>query len=393
MPIINRIAEYHDEMTAWRRELHQHPEIAFNEIWTSDFIAERLKEFGVDEIHRGIAKTGIVAVIKGQEDNGKGIGLRADMDALPIEEENDIEYKSRNPGLMHACGHDGHSTMLLGAAKYLAETRNFDGTVHLIFQPAEEVEGGAEIMVKEGLFERFKIDSVYGVHNRPGMEVGKMCMRSGPTMAGFDLFDINIQGYGAHGARPQASIDPIVVQAHIVTALQTIASRTVDPLEGVVVSVTQVSSGNNYNVIPDTAHLGGTVRCFSKEVQDTTEETMRRLCENIGTAFGAKITVNYERRYPPLHNRSDQIDLVASIAADVVGADNVDTDSAAIMASEDFSFMLQERPGCFVNLGNGVGSVGGCTVHNPGYDFNDAALPYGATYWARLVETLMEREA
>lgn len=391
MPIVNRIAEFHEEMTRWRREMHSHPETAFEEEWTSDFIAQRLAEIGVDRIERGIAKTGIVATIEGNGDSGRAIGLRADFDALDITETTGRPWASTNPGKMHACGHDGHTAMLLGAAKYLAETRNFDGTAVLIFQPAEENEGGGRVMVEEGLFERFPVDAVYGMHNRPGLPIGKMCMRAGPAMAGFDIFEITIHGYGGHAARPHTTVDPVIVQAHIVQALQTIASRSTDPLESVVVSITQVHGGDTWNVIPEKVVLRGTVRAFKPEVQDRTEAVMARLCRNVATAFDARVDVHYERRYPPLSNDADHIDLCADMARDLVGAENVDTDPAPVMGSEDFAFMLNERPGAYVNLGNGTGEDGGVMVHNPGYDFNDAALPWGASFWARLIESRLAR--
>ena len=391
MPIINRIAEFQDEMTGWRRALHQHPETAFEEVWTSDFIAERLAEIGVDSVERGIAKTGIVATIKGQGSSERSIGLRADFDALDILEDTGKDWASKIPGKMHACGHDGHTTMLLGAAKYLTETRNFDGTAVLIFQPAEENEGGGGLMVEEGLFKRYPVDAVYGMHNRPGLEVGKMVMRAGPTMAGFDIFEITIHGYGGHAARPQATVDPVIVQAHIVTALQTIASRTLNPLDSVVVSVTQVHGGDAYNIIPQTVELRGTVRAFSSEVQDETETSMRRICASVAEAFKARVDVHYERRYPPLHNHGEHMEKCAAVARDLLGEEAVDTNQPPIMASEDFAFMLNEVPGAFVNLGNGVEGSGAVPVHNPGYDFNDEALSYGASYWAKLVETELAR--
>jgi len=391
MPVINRIADFHAEMTEWRRELHRHPETAFEEKWTSKFVADRLESFGL-EVHRGIAGTGVVGVLRGRSDNGRAIGLRADMDALDIQEANDLPYRSEVPGKMHACGHDGHTAMLLGAARYMSETRNFDGTVHFIFQPAEENEGGGRVMVEEGLFERFPVDAVYGMHNRPGLEVGKIQMRPGPMMAGFDIFEITVEGYGTHAARPHQGIDPIVVQAQIVNALQTIPSRTVDPTKSVVLSITQVHGGDTWNVIPTKVVLRGTVRTFEPEVQDQTEAAMRRLCESIAAAYGARVEVLYERRYPSTVNDPDHVAICAAVAAEVVGKGNVDTNAPQVMGSEDFSFMLNERPGCYINIGNGgFGQPGGTVVHNPRYDFNDAALPYGATFWARLVETVLSR--
>ena len=391
MPIINRIAEFHADMTEWRRLLHSHPETAFEEVWTSAFVAAKLEEFGI-EVHTGIAKTGIVGVIKGRTDTGgHSIGLRADMDALDIHEANETDYASTIPGKMHACGHDGHTTMLLGAAKYLAETRNFDGTVYLIFQPAEENEGGGRAMVEEGLFRRFPCDSVFGMHNRPGMPIGRMAMRAGPMMAGFDIFEITIEGYGTHAARPHEGIDPIVIQAQIVMALQTIASRTTDPMQQVVLSITQVHGGDTWNVIPPRVVLRGTVRAFKREVQDQTEASLRRLSEAIAAGNGATASVRYERRYPSTVNDAHQTEVAASVAEELVGAENVERNPTPVMGSEDFSFMLNERPGCYLNIGNGVGEAGGIVVHNPRYDFNDAALPYGASFWSRLVERVLPR--
>jgi amidohydrolase len=391
MPIINRIADLQDEMTVWRQDLHAHPETAFEEVWTSDYIAEKLETFGLDEIHRGIAKTGIVAVLR-NGNSDKSIALRADMDALDIFEANDIPYKSQIPGKMHACGHDGHSTMLMGAAKYLAESRNFDGTIYFIFQPAEENEGGGRVMVEEGLFERFPAQAVYGMHNAPGLPVGQMAMRSGPSMAGYDIFEIEIEGYGSHAARPNQGVDPVVVQAQIVMGLQTIASRNVNPIESVVLSITQVHGGDTYNVIPQTVKLCGTVRCFKPEIQDQTEARMRTICESIATAHDATAKVHYERRYPPTVNDEAHMEICATVGRNLLGDDKVATDAPQGMGSEDFSFMLNEKPGCYIRLGNGeVGDTGGVVVHNPRYDFNDAALPFGASYWAMLVEQELAR--
>jgi amidohydrolase len=391
MPIINRIGEYQDEMTEWRRTLHQHPETAFEEVWTSGYIAERLETLGLDEIHRGIAKTGIVAVLR-NGDSKRSIAIRADMDALDIHEANDVPYRSQNPGKMHACGHDGHSTMLLGAAKYLAETKNFDGTIYFIFQPAEENEGGGRVMVEEGLFERFPADAVYGMHNAPGLPVGEMAMRAGPSMAGYDIFEIDIEGYGSHAARPNQGVDPVIVQAQIVMGLQTIASRNVNPIESVVLSITQVHCGDTYNVIPQTVKLCGTVRCFKSEIQDQTEQRMRTICESIAAAHNAKATVHYERRYPPTVNDKQHMERCADVARTLCGFDKVITDAPQGMGSEDFSFMLNEKPGCYVRMGNGsVGEHDGVVVHNPQYDFNDEALSYGASYWAMLVEKELAR--
>lgn len=393
MPVNNRIADLADEMTEWRQEMHKHPETAFEEVWTSAYIKERLDSFGMDEIHTGIAKTGIVAVLRGQGDSDRAIGIRADFDALDIFELNDLPYKSQNPGKMHACGHDGHTAMLLGAAKYMAETRNFDGTVYFIFQPAEENEGGGRVMVEGGLFERFPMEAVYGMHNSPGLPVGKISMGPGPMMAGYDIFEITIDGYGTHAARPHQGVDPVIVQAQIVMALQTIASRQTDAIDSVVLSITQVHGGDTYNVIPQQVKLRGTVRSFKPEMQDLVEEKMNKLCAAIASAYDAKVDVHYERRYPPTVNDPTHTDFCAEIARGLVGEDNVATNARPVMGSEDFSFMLQEKPGCYIRMGNGeVGGEGGVVVHNPHYNFNDAALPWGASYWAEIAEKSLPRK-
>jgi len=388
MGLIDGVAATQEDMTRWRRDLHRKPETAFEERWTSDYIAERLTEFGI-EIHRGLAETGIVGVIHGKGGGNRAIGLRADMDALDILEANTFDHRSQHDGKMHACGHDGHSTMLLGAAKHLAETRNFSGTLYVVFQPAEENEGGAGVMVEEGMFDQFPMDAIYGMHNRPGLPVGKMIMRAGPTMAGFDIFDIIVDGYGGHGAMPHQTVDPVVVQAHLVTALQTLTSRNLNPLESAVVSVTQVHGGDAYNVIPQQVKLSGTVRTFKPEVQDLVEAGIKRIAAHVGDTFGAKVDVAYDRRYPPLFNYADHMALCHKAAIDVFGEDNVRNDAPPVMASEDFAFFLQAKPGCYVNIGNGEGDEGGCMVHNPNYDFNDKALSYGASYWVTLAENLL----
>jgi hippurate hydrolase len=386
MPIINRIAEFEDDMTAWRRDLHAHPETAFEEERTAATVAAKLEAFGV-EVHQGLAGTGVVGTL--QNGDGPAIGLRADMDALHIHEKNDFAHKSTVEGKMHACGHDGHTTMLLGAARYLAETRNFKGTVHFIFQPAEENEGGGRVMVEEGLFETFPAASVYGMHNWPGLETGKFAVRPGPMMAAYDIFEMVITGRGAHAGMPQTGIDSVVVSAEIVTALQTIASRITHPLDSVVVSITQVHGGDTWNVIPDDVVLRGTARSFRGEVQDTIEPTIRRIAEGVCAAHGATMTLDYERRYPPTLNHPAETEIAAGVAAAIVGEDNVDRDPMPCMGAEDFSFMLQQRPGCYIWVGNGPGE-GGCMLHNPHYEFNDEILSLGATYWARLVETVLE---
>jgi hippurate hydrolase len=388
MPILNRIAALHEQMTAWRRDIHAHPELGFEENRTSDMVAAKLAESGID-VHRGIGKTGVVGVLRAGTSERK-LGLRADMDALPIREANTFAHRSTHPGKMHACGHDGHTTMLLGAAKYLAETRNFDGTVHLIFQPAEEGIGGAKAMIDDGLFKRFPCDAIFGMHNRPGMPLGKFAVRSGPMMAGGAFFDIDIEGRGSHGARPEAGVDPVLVAAHITAALQSIVSRNVRPVDTAVVSVTQIHGGDAYNVIPQTARLSGTVRAFSNDVMALIGRNMARVAEGVAAGFGARATTDYRPIFAPLVNNPQEADFAAEICSEIAGAESVKRDPVLIMASEDFSFMLNEVRGCYINLGNGDGE-GACEVHNPSYDFNDAALPYGASFFARLVEKRLAR--
>ncbi len=383
MPIIDRIAAIKEQMTTWRRDIHSHPELGFEEQRTSQLVAAKLAEFGI-EVHRGIGRTGVVGVLRAGSSD-RSVGLRADMDALPIPEANSFAHRSTNEGRMHACGHDGHTTMLLGAAKYLAETRKFDGTVHFIFQPAEEGLGGAQAMVEDGLFKRFPCGAIFGMHNRPGMPLGKFAVRSGPMMAGGAFFDIDIEGLGAHGARPEAGVDPVLVAAHVTAALQSIVSRNVRPVDTAVVSVTQIHGGNAYNVIPQTARLSGTVRAFSNEVMELIGRSMARVAEGVAAGFGAAAKTDFRAIFPPLHNNPEEADFAASICTEIVGAESVRRDPALIMASEDFSFMLNEVRGCYINIGNGDGE-GACEVHNPSYDFNDKALPYGASFFARLVE-------
>jgi hippurate hydrolase len=390
MPIINRIAEFRDDMAAWRRDIHAHPETAFEEKRTSDVVARRLAEFGV-EIDRGLAGTGVVGTLKGARGNGPAIGLRADLDALHIHEKNTFEHKSTIDGKMHACGHDGHTTMLLGAARYLAETRNFAGTVHFIFQPAEENEGGAKVMIDEGLFEKFPVDSVFGMHNMPGLEIGEMAVRAGPIMAAFDIFEITVTGHGTHAAAPHLGKDAILAAAEIVTALQSIASRAVDPQESVVVSVTQIHGGDTWNVIPEDVVLRGTARAFKPEIQDLAEASIRRISEGVAAAHDMTVALHYERRYPPTINDAAEAEFTARVMEGVVGADNVFRGKNPKMASEDFAYMLNEKPGAYVWLGNGPGE-GGCLLHNPSYNFNDDALAIGASYWSRLVETRLGDE-
>ncbi|MGE0748705.1 MAG: M20 aminoacylase family protein, partial [Rhodospirillales bacterium] len=384
-------AEFHDQMTAWRRQLHEHPETAFEEFKTSDFVAGKLREFGI-EIHRGLGGTGVVGTLKGARGDGPAIGLRADMDALHIEEKNEFAHKSKVPGKMHACGHDGHMTMLLGAARYLAETRNFAGTVNFIFQPAEENEGGGRKMVEDGLFDLFPVESVYGMHNMPGLDLGKFAVRPGPFMAAFDIFEIKVLGSGTHAASPHLGTDAIVAGAQIVTALQTIASRVVDPMDTVVVSVTQIHAGDTWNVIPEDVVIRGTARAFKPEVQAQVEANIRRIVAGTAAALNVAADVHYERRYPPTINNAEAAAFTVEVARDVFGEANLELDRDPKMAAEDFSFMLNVKPGAYVWVGNGPGE-GGCLLHNPRYDFNDDALPLGASYWARLVETKLSPPA
>ena len=389
MPIINRIAEFHGEMTAWRRDIHAHPETAFEENRTADIVAAKLEAFGI-EVHRGLAGTGVVGTLRGAAAGAGVVGLRADMDALHIDEKNAFDHRSRNEGKMHACGHDGHTTMLLGAAKYLAETRNFAGTVHFIFQPAEENEGGGRVMVEEGLFDLFPAQAVYGMHNMPGMPVGTIGAKVGTMMAAADRFDLTVRGKGAHGAMPHLGVDPVVAAAQIVQGLQTIASRITDPVESIVVSVTQLEAGHTYNVIPDQAVLRGTTRAFTSEVQATIRPLMLRVAEGIAASAGCSVELDYRTGYPPTVNTAQEVELAADAAEQIVGAANVDRDVTPLMGAEDFAFMLQQRPGAYVWIGNGPGE-GGCTLHNPHYDFNDEVLTIGASYWARLAESVLAK--
>ena len=390
MPPIDRITTYHAELTAQRRDFHANPELGFTEHRTSDIVAKQLEALGI-EVHRGVGGTGVVGVLR--EGNGPvSLGLRADMDALPILEANDVPYKSTRPGVMHACGHDGHTTMLLGAARYLAETRNFNGTVNFIFQPAEEGLGGATAMLKDALFERFPCDTVFGMHNQPGMPVGKFAIRPGTMMAGGGFFDIHVEGRGSHGARPEQSVDPVLVAAHIVTALQAIVARNVSALDSVVVSATAIKSGDAYNVIPQSAEIRGTARTFRNETMDLVEKNMKQIVAGVASAFGATAHVDFRRLFAPLVNDANEAMLFADVAAELVGEANVERERDLIMASEDFSFMLEARPGAYINIGNGD-TTGSVPVHNPGYDFNDAILPMGAAALAGLVEKKMPRFA
>lgn len=390
MPLIPRLRELHSQMTVWRRDLHAHPQTAFEETYAADLIARELAAMGV-AVDRGMARTGVVGTLEGKHaarGSLQAIGLRADIDALDVIEQNDLPYKSRNPGKMHACGHDGHTTMLLGAARYLAETRNFAGTVQFIFQPAEENEGGGRVMVEEGLFRRFPVDAVFGMHNWPGLPAGEFAVGPGALMAAFDVFEIIITGKGTHAAMPHLGIDSVVVAAHVVTALQTIVSRNTNPLDQLVITTTQVHAGDTWNVVPQTAMLRGTVRTFRREVQDAAEAGIRRVLAGVTSALGATGELHYERRYPATINTPQETDWSAAAAVQVAGAENVHLNPQPCMGSEDFAFMLQERPGCYLFIGNGPAD-NGRLLHNPRYDFNDEILPHGASYWARLVESLL----
>jgi amidohydrolase len=389
MPIINRIADFHADLVAWRHDIHAHPETAFEEHRTAEFVAKRLQEFGI-EVHRGLAGTGVVGTLKGTATGERAIALRADMDALHIHEKNGFDHISQNQGKMHACGHDGHTTMLLGAARYLAETRNFAGTVHFVFQPAEENEGGGRVMIEDGLFSKFPVDSVFGMHNWPGLPAGQFAVRTGPMMACSDSFEIIVTGKGAHGAMPHLGVDPIVVAAQIVTGLQTIVSRNTHPLESAVVTVTQFHAGDTWNVIPEEVLLRGTARSFTPEVRDLVESRMQTIAESIAAAYGAKVKYRYMRRYPAVVNSEAETETAAHVLADMVGETNVRRDLLPSMGGEDFAFLLQKKPGTYIWIGNGENRE---FLHHPRYDFNDEILPLGATYWARLVETVLAKAA
>lgn len=387
MPIIGRIAELQDEIIGWRRSLHQNPELLFDVYQTAAFVADRLREFGCDEVVTGLGRTGVVGLIRGARGAGPVIGLRADMDALPMEEQTNLPYRSTIPGRMHACGHDGHTAMLLGAAKYLTETRDFQGSVAVIFQPAEEGGGGGREMVNDGMMERFEIKSVFGMHNLPGLRVGQFAIRQGGIMAATAEFAIKVIGKGGHAALPHTAVDPIVTSAQIILGLQTIASRTTDPTDSLVVSVTQISAGDSHNIIPECVDLIGTVRSLRNEVAQRAEERMRAICTNIAAAHGAEAELDYRPSYPITFNHAAETVLAAAVASEVAGADQVDSNVSPVMAGEDFSFMLQARPGAMIFLGNGD-STG---LHNPNYDFNDNAIPFGVSYWVRLAETALSQ--
>ncbi|HOI51582.1 MAG TPA: M20 aminoacylase family protein [Azonexus sp.] len=378
------------ELTALRRDIHAHPELAFDERRTADIVAAELARYGL-EVHRGLARTGVVGVLRAGS-SPRMIGLRADMDALPLAELNEFPHHSKHPGKMHACGHDGHTAMLLGAARYLAENPDFDGSVVFIFQPAEESEGGAAVMIEDGLFEKFPVEAVFGLHNWPGIPVGEMMAMPGPVMAGTCGFEIHVRGHGCHAAMPHQGIDAIVTGAQLVQALQTVVSRTLHPCDAAVVSVTQFHAGEAWNIIPEEVVMRGTIRSFKPEVQESIERAIERLCSGIAAANGAQISVRFEHRYPPTVNSPAEARFCQQVAAEVFGAERVLTDILPSMGAEDFAYMLREKPGCYVWLGNGPGT-GGCTLHNPHYDFNDQLLTLGVAYWAQLVRRALPRAA
>jgi amidohydrolase len=386
MPIINRAAALQDEVSQWRRDIHEHPEVLYEVHRTAAIVADKLKAFGCDEVVPGIGKTGVVGIIKGRSGaSGKVIGMRADMDALPMTEMTGLPYASKTPGKMHACGHDGHTAMLLGAAKYLCETRNFDGTAVVIFQPAEEGGAGGKAMVDDGLMERWRIQEVYGMHNMPGIPIGQFALRPGPLLAASDGIRIEITGKGGHAARPHQCIDPVLVGSHIVTALHSIVSRNLDPLDAGVISICMFHAGEALNVIPQTAVLQGTARSLTPQVRDLMERRIVEVAETTAQLHGAVAAASYERKYPVTNNHARQTEFAAGVAAQVAGLDKVNSNVAPVMGGEDFSFMLEARPGAFIFIGNG--NTAG--VHHPRYDFNDEAIPAGISYWARLVETAM----
>ncbi|OHV82076.1 M20 aminoacylase family protein [Rhizobium sp. LCM 4573] len=381
MPILNRAAELQDEVSGWRRYLHENPEILYDVENTAAFVAAKLKEFGVDEIVTGIGRTGVVGIIRGQG-AGRTIGLRADMDALPLTEITGKPWASKTAGRMHACGHDGHTAMLLGAARYLSETRRFNGAIALIFQPAEEGGAGALAMIEDGMMERFGIEEVYGMHNMPGIPLGRFAIRKGGIMAAPDRFTITVKGRGGHAAQPHRTIDPIFIGSQIVGSLQAIAARNADPLRSVVISVTRFDAGTTHNIIPDEAMLGGTVRTLSEEIRDLAESRIRQIVAGIADAHGAEAAIAYERNVPVTVNHDREALHAAGAAKDVAGDANVDTDVDPSMAGEDFAYMLKARPGAFIFIGNGDSAP----LHNPGYDFNDEAIAFGISYWVRLAE-------
>jgi amidohydrolase len=385
MPIVNRVADLHNEIKEWRRDFHAHPELRYDVHRTAGSVAEKLKSFGCDEVVPGIGRTGVVGVIRGRKPGNKVVGLRADMDALPLEEETGLPYKSTVPGKMHACGHDGHTAMLLGAAKYLAETRNFAGTAIVIFQPAEEGGAGALAMVKDGLISRFGIQEVYGMHNYPGLPIGQFAIRPGPIMAAADHLQIEIEGKGGHAARPHLSIDTILVGAQMISQLQSIVARNIDPLESAVVSVCMFQAGHTDNVIPQHALLRGTARSLTPAVRELLHKRIGEVVEGTARLYGASAKVTYTNGYPVVVNHERETAFAADVAREISGKDKVNIDVPPVMGAEDFAFMLAERPGAFIFVGNGD-SAG---LHHPAYDFNDETIPVGTSYWVRLAETAL----
>ena len=386
MPIVNRFADFQDDLVATRRDIHRHPELMYDVHRTAATVAEKLRAFGIDEVTTGIGRTGVVGVIRGRKNSvGRVIGLRADMDALPLREATGKPYASEVDGKMHACGHDGHTAMLLGAARYLAETRNFDGTAIVIFQPAEEGGGGGRAMIQDGLMERWNIQEVYGMHNMPGQAVGTFAIRKGPIMASTDEFTIDITGNGGHAAKPHTTIDPIIVGTAIVQALQTIVSRSINPTDAAVVSVTKFHAGEAYNIIPSTARVAGTVRTLTPGDRDLAESRIRAIVSGIAAAHGATAVIDYDRNYPVTRNHPRETEFAAKVAGEIVSAKNVDAESPPMLGGEDFSYMLEARPGAFIFIGQGDTA----NLHNPAYDFNDEIIPIGCSYWARLIETAM----
>jgi amidohydrolase len=388
MPIVNRVADLQPDIAAWRQDIHAHPELLYEVHRTAALVAEKLKEFGCDEVITGMGRTGVVGLIKGRNPAAEGqdvktLGLRADMDALPIEEATGLAYASQNKGVMHACGHDGHTAMLLGAARYLAETRNFAGEVAVIFQPAEEGGAGAKAMMDDGLLDRFRIDQVYGMHSSPGLDVGKFAIRSGAYMASGNRINITIQGVGGHAAWPHNTIDPVLVGSQLVVALQSIVSRSVDPLDAAVISMSMFHAGDASNVIPHTATLNGTVRTLNPRVRELIAKRVKEVCDGVAAMTGAKIDLDYRAGYPVLVNHAAQTEVAARVASEVAGTGNVNANAAPMLGAEDFAFMLEEKPGAFIFIGNGD-SAG---LHHPAYNFNDEAIVYGTSYWIRLVET------
>ncbi|QQS13768.1 MAG: amidohydrolase [Rhodospirillales bacterium] len=388
MPVVGRLLELQQELAAIRQDIHAHPELGFEEHRTSEIVAARLAEWGC-EVHRGLAGTGVVGTLR-RGTSTRSVGLRADMDALPMPETNEFEHRSRNEGRMHACGHDGHTTMLLGAARYLSETRNFEGAVHFIFQPAEEGGGGGRVMVEEGLFEKFPCDAVFAIHNKPGIPLGHIATRPGPLLAAADRFDIVVKGKGAHGAYPHLGVDPFVIGSQIVLALQGIVSRNVDPMDNAVVTVGFMKGGSAYNVIPPELSLGGTVRTTTPELRDMVERRIREIAGGAAAMHGVPVEIDYRRGYPPTVNHAAEAAFAADVAAEVCGEGNVQRAIRPAMGAEDFSYMLQARPGAMVWLGNGSGD-GGRILHNPRYDFNDAAIPFGSSFFVRLAERFLEK--